>query len=99
MPTKRPSYGYQAGPENFGYLMPTVVAETEEKAQEIANNFVFGGGQNAFAAPEFTMPPGYNSKSAIRDAGQADDRQLARRKRRQVEAVGERRRGSGGRLR
>ena len=36
------------------------------KAQEIANNFVYGGGQNAFAAPEFTMPPGYNSKSAIR---------------------------------
>jgi len=58
--------GYQAGPENFGYLVPTVLAETEEKAQEIANNFVFGGGQNAFAAPEFTMPPGYNSKSAIR---------------------------------
>ena len=58
--------GYEAGPENFGYLVPTVLAETEEKAQEIANNFVFGGGQNAFAAPEFTMLPGYNSKSAIR---------------------------------
>jgi alkanesulfonate monooxygenase SsuD/methylene tetrahydromethanopterin reductase-like flavin-dependent oxidoreductase (luciferase family) len=26
-------HGYQAGPENFGYLIPTVLAETEEKAQ------------------------------------------------------------------
>jgi len=59
-------HGYQAGPENFGYLIPTVVAETDDKAQKIAENFVYGGGQNAFSAPEYTMPPGYNSKSAIR---------------------------------
>jgi alkanesulfonate monooxygenase SsuD/methylene tetrahydromethanopterin reductase-like flavin-dependent oxidoreductase (luciferase family) len=59
-------HGYQAGPENFGYLIPTVVADTEEKANAIAENFVYGGGQNAFSAPEFTMPPGYNSKAAIR---------------------------------
>jgi alkanesulfonate monooxygenase SsuD/methylene tetrahydromethanopterin reductase-like flavin-dependent oxidoreductase (luciferase family) len=59
-------HGYQAGPENFGYLIPTVVAETEEKASAIADNFVFGGGQNAFSAPQFTVPPGYNSKAAIR---------------------------------
>jgi alkanesulfonate monooxygenase SsuD/methylene tetrahydromethanopterin reductase-like flavin-dependent oxidoreductase (luciferase family) len=59
-------HGYQAGPENFGYLIPTVLAETEEKAQQIVGNFVYGGGQNAFSAPEFTMPPGYNSKGAIR---------------------------------
>ena len=58
--------GYQAGPENFGYMIATVVAETEEKAQELAQGFVYGGGQNAFSAPQFTMPPGYNSKSAIR---------------------------------
>lgn len=59
-------YGYQAGPENFGYLLPTVVAETDEKAHELAGNFLYGGGQNAFARPEFAMPPGYNSKTAIR---------------------------------
>jgi alkanesulfonate monooxygenase SsuD/methylene tetrahydromethanopterin reductase-like flavin-dependent oxidoreductase (luciferase family) len=58
--------GYQAGPENFGYLIPTVIAESDEKAQAIADNFVYGGGQNAFSAPQFTMPPGYNSKGAIR---------------------------------
>jgi alkanesulfonate monooxygenase SsuD/methylene tetrahydromethanopterin reductase-like flavin-dependent oxidoreductase (luciferase family) len=59
-------HGYQAGPENFGYMVATVLAETEEKAQELARGFVYGGGQNAFSTPQFTMPPGYNSKAAIR---------------------------------
>jgi alkanesulfonate monooxygenase SsuD/methylene tetrahydromethanopterin reductase-like flavin-dependent oxidoreductase (luciferase family) len=58
--------GYQAGPENFGYLIPTFVAETEEKAQELGRGFVYGGGQNAFSRPEFTLPPGYNSKGAVK---------------------------------
>ena len=58
--------GYQAGPENFGYMIATVLAETEEKAQSLAEGFVYGGGQNAFSAPQYTMPPGYNSKTAIR---------------------------------
>jgi len=58
--------GYQAGPENFGYLIPMFVAETEEKAQELGKGFVFGGGQNAFSAPQYSLPPGYNSKDAIR---------------------------------
>ena len=58
--------GYQAGPENFGFLVPTFVADTEEKAQELGRNFVFGGGQNSFSRPEHTLPPGYNSKDAIR---------------------------------
>jgi alkanesulfonate monooxygenase SsuD/methylene tetrahydromethanopterin reductase-like flavin-dependent oxidoreductase (luciferase family) len=59
-------HGYQAGPENFGYLIPTFVAETEEKAQELGKGFVFGGGQNAFSRPEHTLPPGYNSRDAIK---------------------------------
>jgi alkanesulfonate monooxygenase SsuD/methylene tetrahydromethanopterin reductase-like flavin-dependent oxidoreductase (luciferase family) len=59
-------HGYQAGPENFGYLVPTFLAETEEKAQELGKGFVYGGGQNAFSRPEHTLPPGYNSKSAIK---------------------------------
>ncbi len=59
-------HGYQAGPENFGYVMPTFVAETEERAQELGRNFLFGGGQNSFARVEHTLPPGYNSKDAIR---------------------------------
>jgi alkanesulfonate monooxygenase SsuD/methylene tetrahydromethanopterin reductase-like flavin-dependent oxidoreductase (luciferase family) len=59
-------HGYQAGPENFGYLMGVFVAETDEKAQELGKGFVFGGGANAFSRPEHTLPPGYNSKDAIR---------------------------------
>ena len=59
--------GYQAGPENFGYLIPTFLADTEERAQELGRNFVFGGGQNAFSRPEHALPPGYNSKAAIRN--------------------------------
>jgi alkanesulfonate monooxygenase SsuD/methylene tetrahydromethanopterin reductase-like flavin-dependent oxidoreductase (luciferase family) len=59
-------HGFQAGPENFGYVMPTFVAETEERAQELGKGFLFGGGQNSFARVEHTLPPGYNSKDAIR---------------------------------
>jgi len=59
-------HGYQAGPENFGYMIATVLAETEDKAQKLAEGFVYGGGQNAFSNPQFTSPPGYNSKAAIR---------------------------------
>jgi alkanesulfonate monooxygenase SsuD/methylene tetrahydromethanopterin reductase-like flavin-dependent oxidoreductase (luciferase family) len=47
-------------------MVATAVGETEEKAQQAAAGFVYGGGQNAFSAAEFTMPPGYNSKAAIR---------------------------------
>ena len=58
--------GYESGPENFGYLQRIVVAETEEKAQELGRAFMFGGGINAFARPEWMFPPGYNSKAATR---------------------------------
>jgi alkanesulfonate monooxygenase SsuD/methylene tetrahydromethanopterin reductase-like flavin-dependent oxidoreductase (luciferase family) len=58
--------GYQAGPENFGYLIGVGVADTEEKAQQIGEGFIFGGGQGAFARTEWAMPPGYNSKDSIR---------------------------------
>jgi len=59
-------HGYQAGPENFGYMVATALGETEEQAQAAAAGFVYGGGQNAFSTAEFMMPPGYNSKAAIR---------------------------------
>jgi len=58
--------GYESGPENFGYLQRVVVAETEEKAQELARSFFYGGGINSFARPEWSFPPGYNSKAATR---------------------------------
>jgi alkanesulfonate monooxygenase SsuD/methylene tetrahydromethanopterin reductase-like flavin-dependent oxidoreductase (luciferase family) len=58
--------GYQAGPENFGYLQPIFVHETDEKADEMGRHFLFGGGFSHFARPEWMFPPGYNSKAAIR---------------------------------
>ncbi len=58
--------GYQFGPENFGYLQRIIVAETEEKAQELGKGHMFGGGINAFARPEWMFPPGYNSKAATK---------------------------------
>ena len=58
-------HGYEAGSENFGYLLPTFVAETDEKAQQLGQGFLFGGGQNTFSRVEHTLPPGYNSKEAI----------------------------------
>jgi alkanesulfonate monooxygenase SsuD/methylene tetrahydromethanopterin reductase-like flavin-dependent oxidoreductase (luciferase family) len=58
--------GYQAGSENFGYLQHVVVAETEEKAEELGRAHLFGGGQGAFSRPEHTLPPGYNSKEATK---------------------------------
>ncbi len=63
--------GFQAGPENFGYLQNVVVAETEEKAQELARGFVFGGGFGSFARAEWMFPPGYNSKEATRRLAKA----------------------------
>jgi alkanesulfonate monooxygenase SsuD/methylene tetrahydromethanopterin reductase-like flavin-dependent oxidoreductase (luciferase family) len=58
--------GYQAGSENFGYLQHVVVAETEQKAEELGRAHLFGGGQGAFSRPEHTLPPGYNSREATR---------------------------------
>jgi len=59
--------GYQVGPENFGYLQKVYVAETDEKAREIAKMDMFGGagiGYSLFGRPQFMFPPGYNSKAA-----------------------------------
>ena len=63
--------GYQAGSENFGYLGPVAVAETEEKAEELGKAFMFGGGINAFSRVEWSAPPGYNSKEATRRMARA----------------------------
>jgi alkanesulfonate monooxygenase SsuD/methylene tetrahydromethanopterin reductase-like flavin-dependent oxidoreductase (luciferase family) len=61
--------GYQVGTENFGYLQKIYVAETDEKAHEIAKWDMFGGagiGYSLFAQPHWSFPPGYNSKMATR---------------------------------
>ncbi|MBF6567800.1 MAG: LLM class flavin-dependent oxidoreductase [Candidatus Binataceae bacterium] len=58
--------GYQAGPENFGYLQKVIVGETEDEARELAMLELQGGRAAAFGAikPEFMFPSGYNSKGA-----------------------------------
>src|SRR6202047_3206546 len=45
--------GYQAGPENFGYLQKIFLAETDEKAQELGKADLYGGGITHFARPEW----------------------------------------------
>jgi alkanesulfonate monooxygenase SsuD/methylene tetrahydromethanopterin reductase-like flavin-dependent oxidoreductase (luciferase family) len=58
--------GYQAGPENFGYLQKVFVAETEADAQELGKADLWGGGLTHFARPEWMFPAGYNSHEATR---------------------------------
>ena len=66
--------GYVAGSENFGYLQQIHVSDTEGKAQEEGKAALFGGGAANFSRPEWTLPPGYNSKEATRRlARQATD--------------------------
>jgi alkanesulfonate monooxygenase SsuD/methylene tetrahydromethanopterin reductase-like flavin-dependent oxidoreductase (luciferase family) len=66
--------GYVAGSENFGYLQQIHVSDTEEKAQQEGKAALFGGGAANFSRPEWTLPPGYNSKEATRRlARQATD--------------------------
>ena len=56
--------GYQAGPENFGYMQPIFVSDNQERAEELGKRFLFGGHFAHFARPEWMFPPGYNSKEA-----------------------------------
>lgn len=58
--------GCQAGPENFGYLGMVAVGDTEEEAVDLARNFLFAQGNRLFARAEHTLPPGFNSPSAIK---------------------------------
>ena len=64
--------GYQAGPENFGYLQPVMVADTQEKAEEMGKRILYGGAFAHFARPEWMFPPGYNSKAATRRLAQSN---------------------------
>ena len=58
--------GYQAGPENFGYLQPVFVSSNQKRAEELGKRFLFGGHFAHFARPEWMFPPGYNSKEATK---------------------------------
>ncbi len=67
---KAAQHGFSTGPENFGYMQNVFVADSDARAEEIARSWFYGGGSNAFARPEWTLPPGYNSKDATRRLAQ-----------------------------
>jgi len=56
--------GYQAGPENFGYLQPVFVSDDQKRAEELGKRYLFGGHFAHFARAEWMFPPGYNNKEA-----------------------------------
>ncbi len=59
--------GYEAGPENFGYLIRVHVQETEEKALENARQFMWMQGEfTGLAHPVWANPSGYFSPSGRR---------------------------------
>ncbi|HTY56466.1 MAG TPA: LLM class flavin-dependent oxidoreductase [Candidatus Binataceae bacterium] len=64
--------GYQAGPENFGYLQPVMIGDNQERAEELGKRLLFGGAFAHFARPEWMFPPGYNSKAATRRLAQLE---------------------------
>ncbi len=58
--------GYEAGPEHFGYLIRCLVADTDEKAQEIGRTFLWTENHRNRGPMEFNDPPGYQSREALR---------------------------------
>jgi alkanesulfonate monooxygenase SsuD/methylene tetrahydromethanopterin reductase-like flavin-dependent oxidoreductase (luciferase family) len=58
--------GYEPGPEHFGYLMRCLVADTDEKAQEIGRTFLWTESHRQRGPVEFNDPPGYQSREALR---------------------------------
>ena len=56
--------GYKAGPEHFGYQIRALVADTDEKAQEIGRNFLWTEDHRLRGPREHNDPPGYQSGAA-----------------------------------
>ncbi len=56
--------GFKPGPEHFGYQMRAVVADTDEKAQEIGKGFLWNGDHRMRGPREHNDPPGYQSTVA-----------------------------------
>ena len=58
--------GYKAGPEHFGYLLRALVADTDEKAQEIGREFMWTMDHRNKGPREHNDPPGYQSREAVK---------------------------------
>ena len=57
--------GFQPGPEHFGYLLRVLVADTDEKAQEIGRSFMWTDEHRNKGPREHNDPPGYQSREAV----------------------------------
>jgi alkanesulfonate monooxygenase SsuD/methylene tetrahydromethanopterin reductase-like flavin-dependent oxidoreductase (luciferase family) len=56
--------GFKPGPEHFGYQLRTLVADTDEKAQEIGRAFMWTLGNRMRGPREHNDPPGYSTTAA-----------------------------------
>ncbi len=56
--------GFTPGPEHFGYQMRALVADTDEKAQELGRGFLWTQNHRMRGPIEHTDPPGYQSRVA-----------------------------------
>ena len=56
--------GFKPGPEHFGYQIRALVADTDEKAQEIGRNFLWTQNHRMRGPREHNDPPGYQSRVA-----------------------------------
>jgi len=68
-------HGYEAGPQNFGYMLPIHVQDTDEKAKVAGRGFLealVGVGRVAMPR-EYSFPPGYNRTT--RDIWADDERE------------------------
>ena len=58
--------GFKPGPEHFGYQIRALVADTDEKAQEIGHQFLWTQDHRMRGPVEHNDPPGYQSRVASR---------------------------------
>ena len=56
--------GFTPGPEHFGYQIKGLVADTDEKAQEIGRNLMWTDDHRLKGPREHNDPPGYQSRAA-----------------------------------
>ena len=56
--------GFTPGPEHFGYQIRALVADTDQRAQEIGRGFLWTQGHRMRGPTEHLDPPGYQSRIA-----------------------------------
>ena len=56
--------GFKPGPEHFGYQIRALVADTDEKAQELGRAFMWTMDHRQRGPREHNDPPGYQSRTA-----------------------------------